>query len=70
MNRTSVLSSNIKSIGFEIASNVLEIEFHSGGIYQYRNVPQNIYDSFLRSASKGSFFDQYIKDKYPTKKIR
>lgn len=70
MNRIPVVSSNIKSIGFEATNNVLEVEFHSGGIYKYRNVSQAIFDSFLKSSSKGSFFDQYIKDKYPTNKIR
>lgn len=61
MNRISVVSSNIKSMGYEATSSVLEVEFHSGGIYQYGNVSKNIYDSFLRSASKGSFYDQYIR---------
>lgn len=70
MSRIPVVSSNIKSIGFEATNNVLEVEFHSGGIYQYRNVSQTIFDSFLRSASKGGFFDQYIKDRYQTIKIR
>lgn len=68
MNRILVNSSNIKSIGYDSGS--LEVEFHSGGIYQYRNVPEPIYNAFMRASSKGSFFDQNIKDKYLTTKIR
>ena len=35
MDRTPVRSSNIGSIGYNGASSTLEVEFHSGGLYQY-----------------------------------
>ena len=38
MIRNDVISSNLKSIGYDSASCILEIEFHSGGIYQYSQV--------------------------------
>ena len=40
MNRKPVRSSNISSIGYDSESKTLEIEFHSGGVYQYFNVPE------------------------------
>ncbi len=33
MERISVVSSNIKSVGYE--KGILEIEFHTGSVYQY-----------------------------------
>lgn len=38
MIRQPVSSSNIRSIGYDSKSNTLEIEFHSGGVYQYFGV--------------------------------
>lgn len=62
MYRTPVKSSNIKSVGFD--NNTLEIEFHSGGIYQYFDVPTEVYHLFMNSSSKGRYFDQFIKNRF------
>jgi len=35
MNRQTVSSSNIHSIGYDVKFQILEIEFQDGGIYQY-----------------------------------
>lgn len=70
MNRISIKSSNIHSIGYDEKSRILEIEFHSGGIYQYLNIEEEVYDKLMSASSKGGFFHRFIKDKYPTKKLR
>jgi len=54
MKRATVVSSNIVSVGYDAPSETLEVEFMSGSIYQYYNVPQAIYDAFLRAISPGS----------------
>ena len=63
VNRTPVRSSNIRSIGYEPDAMTLEVEFHSGGIYQYSSVPESIYQGIMRAASKGSYFHDHIKDR-------
>ena len=40
MQRDYVSSSNIVSVGYDPASETLEIEFQSGAVYQYYNVNQ------------------------------
>jgi hypothetical protein len=67
MNRKPVVSSNIASIGYE--SGTLEVEFTSGHIYQYSGVPSHIHHSLLCAFSKGGYFSEFIKDKYPTTQI-
>lgn len=62
--RQSVRSRNIRSIGYDDASQTLEIEFHSGGIYQYANVPKSVYDDLMHAPSHGSYFSRYIKGRY------
>lgn len=61
MKRTPVDSSNISSIGYDEGSNTLEIEFHGGTVYQYFDVPLNVYDGIMEAGSKGQYLAQHIK---------
>ena len=70
MNRQHVSSSNIRSIGYDPESKTLEIEFHSGGIYQYFNAPESIYNALMSASSHGSYFHRHIKDQFQWTKIR
>ena len=49
MERMPVQSSNLSSIGYDSGSETLEIEFLNGSIYEYRNVPQVIYDALMKA---------------------
>ena len=46
-----------------------ELEFLHGGVYQYMNVPQSVYDEFMGASSKGNYFDGNIRNVYPTSKV-
>jgi len=70
MDRIPVRSSNIRSVGYDAASRTLEVEFHSGGVYQYSGVPQAIYQGCMRAVSKGSYFHDHIKGRYPDRQVR
>lgn len=61
MNRQSVESSNLASIGYDAEDEILEIEFNHGGIYQYFDVPENVYDELMNASSHGQYFDINIK---------
>ncbi len=69
MERYSVASSNISSIGYDAGTETLEVEFLSGAIYQYYNVPQNMYDQLVQAGSKGRFLNTYIKNAYPYSRV-
>ena len=69
MERKNVISSNLKSIGYDEESKVLEIEFKSGGTYQYYSVPPQIFTNLSSAPSKGKFFHSHIKDVFSFKKI-
>lgn len=64
MQRYSVASSNISSIGYDPQTATLEVEFLNGTIYQYYGVPQNMYDQLMQQGSKGRFLNTYIKNAY------
>ena len=70
MERIKVESSNLKSIGYSEKELVLEIEFKSWWIYQYKNVPLKVYNSLIQAESLGSFFSKNIKWKFEYEKLK
>ena len=69
MERIPVTSSNIASIGFDEDSSTLEIEFNSGAVYQYFDVPLVVYEGMIEADSKGQYLAQHIKGQYRYVKV-
>lgn len=61
MERQYVTSSNILSIGYDPDNRILEVEFTTGAVYQYYDVPQSIYDGLMAADSHGTFLSAYVK---------
>lgn len=64
---TPVSSSNLAAVGYE--NGVLYIRFHSGGLYAYSHVPEQVYLDLMHASSLGSYFHTHIKDIYPYHKV-
>lgn len=43
---------------------ILELEFISGEVYRYHDVPEYLYAGLVNAASKGKYFNRYIKETY------
>lgn len=69
MNTTPVKSSNIRSIGYDMENEVLEIQFLDGSVYHYFEVPLYEYDSIMEASSHGKYLAQYIKGNYRYERI-
>jgi hypothetical protein len=69
MDRISIISKNLKSVGYDEQQKTLEIEFNDGGIYQYSGVSTEIHQGLLNAPSQGKYFHAYIKNTYPFVKI-
>jgi len=62
--RITVKSSNIHSVGYNSLYRILQVQFHHGGIYQYYDVPGNVYTEFMQASSKGKFLNAKIVCRY------
>ncbi len=62
-------STVIHSIGYNKAKQLLIIEFVSGAIYHYKQVPPSIYRAFKDSESKGVYFNDHVKDKFHFERV-
>ena len=64
MEAQPVSSSAILSVGYDEGSQTLEIVFVSGRSYLYSGVPAVEASLFLQAASKGKYFNAFIRPKY------
>jgi hypothetical protein len=64
MDRTQVTSTNVASVGYDGDSQVLEVEFNSGWVYQYFDVPPYEYEALRTSGSVGGYLNEHIKGHY------
>lgn len=69
MERNYVTSSNIRSVGYDTDNQILEIEFNSGAVYRYSNVPNSEYEGMMNADSKGKYFHSNIKERYSFVKL-
>ena len=68
--RVSVESSSLLTIGFAREARVLEIEFRSGAAYRYLGVPPAVFEELKKAESKGRYFAQFIRGKYDFQRIK
>ena len=70
MNREQVVSSAIKSVGYDPTTQTLEVEFINGSVYQYREVPISLYTEFMSASSKGKFHYHHIMRRFHYSRTR
>ena len=63
-------SSVVSTISYDTATATLRIIFVSGMIYDYKNVPEDVYQAMKTSGAKEIYLNQHIKGKYQFEKIK
>ncbi len=64
MNWIEANSSNIARYKYDPESYVLAVEFKNGGIYNYFDVPEAVFEQMQAAPSQGQFLAQQIKGTY------
>ena len=63
-------SSVIAAIHYDVETSTLRIMYVSGSIYDYKNVPEEIYIALKTSRLKGVYLNQYIKDRFTFERVK
>jgi len=53
------------SVSYDEGSRRLVITFRSGSVYEYTDVPRDVYLGISAAPAKGVYFSTYVKDRYP-----
>jgi len=64
-----VQSRAIASVGYDPATNVLELEFVDGDLYRYYAVPRRVHQELLAAESMGRYFQSQIREQYGYERI-
>ncbi|OMQ15480.1 hypothetical protein A7K94_0209145 [Modestobacter sp. VKM Ac-2676] len=70
MRRAHVQSSSVRSVGYDLDSQVLQLEFVDGGVYDYLDVPPEEALAMLESASIGRYVNTSIKPRFRCRPVR
>jgi KTSC domain len=76
MDREIVVSVSVRAVGYDRETSTLEIEFCDSSVYQYSNVPEDVYRGLMSSLGFNfektdlTFFNEHIKGNYKQKTIR
>lgn len=60
--REPVRSEALRAVGYDPDRRILEIEFASGAVYRYFDVPEDLYAGLMTAPSLGEFFSAHIRD--------
>jgi len=64
MRRKPVESEALRGVGYDANRRVLEIEFISGEVYRYFDVPAPIHAGLMAAGSHGEYFNDHIRDRF------
>lgn len=66
-----VASTNVRSVGYDPATRILEVDFRRGTIYRYRGVPEIHYRALISGrGSVGGYLNTHVKRRYPYVRVR
>ena len=66
---TAVESTTLTTVAYDRAGQVLRLEFRSHAVYCYFRVPPGVYQNLIAADSKGSYFNRYIRGRFPYHKL-
>jgi hypothetical protein len=61
MLRQPVSSTSLSAVGYDEAKRILEVEFQRGTVYQYFEVPPQVYQELMAAESHGAYFANNVK---------
>lgn len=69
MRRVAVSSGAVVAVGYDAATNELEVEFTGGDVYRYSMVPPSVHRALLAAESIGGYVNREIKPSYPAREV-
>lgn len=64
----TINSSNLKGASYDTETKTLTTTFNNGSIYDYYEVPWEVFTKLRTAESQGKYFTSNIKEKYKFKK--
>ena len=69
MDRVPVTSSVIASIGYDPATNTMDVEFRTGRLYRFFGITRAVHKALISADSIGRHFNAEIRNRFPCREI-
>jgi len=69
MNVAAVESTTLATVAYDELQQLLQLEFCNRAIYLYWGVPAIVHQSLLSARSKGRYFQQAIRGRFPYQRV-
>jgi len=63
-------SSVVAAIRYDVTSSTLRVVYVSGAVYDYKMVPEDVYNQMKKASSKGEYLNKQIKPNFDFEKIK
>jgi hypothetical protein len=63
-------SSVVAAIRYDASKSTLRVVYVSGAVYDYKKVPEEVYNEMKTAFSKGEYLNKEIKPNYKFEKIK
>ena len=70
MRVATVESSTLTTVAYDETSELLQLGFCSGAVYEYSGVPAAVHRALLAAPSKGRYFNDVIRGRFPFRRLR
>ena len=65
MQTFAVQSTTLAAIAYDHSTSLLQLEFRTHSVYHYFGVPHDTYELLMLAPSKGKYFNQHIRGRFP-----
>ena len=69
LERLSVKSRILRSVGYDDSKKILEIEFQNNLVYQFLDVPPKVHADLIQSAEIGKYFTDKVRTRFRSKQV-
>lgn len=70
MRVATVESTTLATVAYDESRKLLQLEFCSQAVYLYFGVPSAVHQALLGAPSKGRYFNQTIRGRFPFRLVR
>jgi hypothetical protein len=70
MRVATVESTTLATVAYDETGKLLQLEFCSRAVYLYFGVPAAVQQALLGAPSKGRYFNQTIRGRFPYRRVR
>jgi hypothetical protein len=64
-----VESTSLSAVGYDPANLTLEVQFKSGEVYRYFNVPYVVVEQLMTAGSVGRYFAKQVRNRFRSRRI-